>query len=373
MTAASNGKILRNILMFRKFPSSLRAFSTQSFVKEIPTGKQAKLVDTFNREHTYLRISIAERCNLRCQYCMPLEGVDLTPKPDLLTTSEIIQLAEIFANQGVNKIRLTGGEPLINKDLVYLIEKLKSLDGIETVALTTNAVTLSRHLPSLVSAGLDNVNISLDTLVPQKFAFIGRRPAATLQKVLKGVREAIDSPLKSVKLNTVVMKGVNDDEICDFVSLTKEDRISVRFLEFMPFSGNAWSKHKFIPYQAQISIIEEKFGKLSRQNDEQTSTSMNYTVEGHSGSIGFISSMSRNFCGGCNRLRLTHDGNLKMCLFGEDEVSLRDTLRDPSLSHDNENELVNVISAAVKRKKFSHGGEEEIKKGMKRPMILIGG
>ncbi|KAL5259407.1 hypothetical protein ACHWQZ_G009749 [Mnemiopsis leidyi] len=360
--------------MLRKLTQTIRAFSTQA-LGEIPVRQRANLVDSFNREHTYLRISITERCNLRCQYCMPLEGVDLTSSPELLTTKEILQLAGIFARQGVNKIRLTGGEPLINKDIVYLVEKLKDIDGIKTVALTTNGVTLARHLPGLINAGLDNVNISLDTLVPEKFEFIGRRPAATLSKVLKGIRAAIDSPLQSVKLNTVIMKGVNEDELCDFVALTTEDRISVRFLEFMPFSGNAWSQRKFIPYQAQIEIIEKHFGRLQRDDDERSSTSMNYSVDGHVGSIGFISSMSRNFCGGCNRLRLTHDGNLKVCLFGKDEVSLRDILRDEgsaSLSTKKEEELVSVIGAAVRRKNFSHGGIEEIKREMKRPMILIG-
>jgi len=327
------------------------------------------LQDTFGRQHTYLRISVSERCNLRCVYCMPEEGVTLTPSPSLLTNKVVIYLSTLFAKAGVNKIRLTGGEPTVNKSIVSLVSELKSIPGINDVSMTTNAVTLSRQLPALLKAGLDNVNISLDTLVPQKFAFITRRTPQTLKKVREGLEAALNSDIPSVKINVVVMQGFNEDELCDFADLTKDSRLSVRFLEYMPFNGNKWSNLKFIPYQEQKRVLEERFGPLLSVTDTPDSTSNNFRISNHVGSVGFISSMSRNFCGGCNRLRLTHDGNLKMCLFGKDEVSLRDLIRTDHTEED----LLSVIGGAVKRKKKSHGGEEEIIKQMKRPMIFIGG
>lgn len=327
------------------------------------------LEDTFGRKHTYLRISVSERCNLRCVYCMPEEGVTLTSSPSLLTTEEVIYLAKQFAKAGVNKIRLTGGEPTVNKSIVSIVRELKSIPGINDVSMTTNAVTLSRQLPALLEAGLTNVNISLDTLVPQKFAFITRRTPKTLKKVREGLEAALNSEISSVKINVVVMQGFNEDELCDFADLTKDSRLSVRFLEYMPFNGNKWSNLKFIPYQEQKRVLEERFGPLVSVTDTPDSTSNNFKISDHVGTVGFISSMSRNFCGGCNRLRLTHDGNLKVCLFGKDEVSLRDIIR----TEHTEEGLMSVIDRAVKRKKFSHGGEQEIIKQMSRPMIFIGG
>ncbi|KAL4237321.1 Molybdenum cofactor synthesis protein 1 [Mactra antiquata] len=327
------------------------------------------LTDTFGRQHTYLRISLSERCNLRCQYCMPEEGVELTTKEKLLSTDEILQLSELFVREGITKIRLTGGEPLVRKDLVNIIggmNELRSL-GLQSIAMTTNGVTLKRKLPDLRKAGLDLLNVSLDTLIPAKFEFITRRKG--WDRVMSGIDAAIEHGYNPVKVNCVVMRGVNEEEICDFVALTENKNIDVRFIEYMPFDGNKWNFKKMVPYDEMLKTIREQFSTLHRLNDQPNDTSKAYRVDGFKGQIGFITSMSEHFCGTCNRLRLTADGNLKVCLFGNSEVSLRDTLRNNTPPED----LLQVVSAAVKRKKKQHAGMLNLSKMKNRPMILIGG
>ncbi|XP_019083001.1 PREDICTED: cyclic pyranopterin monophosphate synthase, mitochondrial isoform X7 [Camelina sativa] len=204
------------------------------------------LIDSFGRLHTYLRISLTERCNLRCQYCMPSEGVELTPNSDLLSQSEIVRLAGLFVSAGVNKIRLTGGEPTVRKDIEEICMQLSSLKGLKNLAITTNGITLARKLPKLQECGLDSLNISLDTLVPAKFEFLTRRKGH--DRVMKSIDTAIELGYNPVKVNCVLMRGLNDDEICDFVDLTRDKPINVRFIEFMPFDGNVWNVKKLVPY-----------------------------------------------------------------------------------------------------------------------------
>lgn len=327
------------------------------------------LTDTFGRHHTYLRISLSERCNLRCQYCMPEEGVDLTPKEKLLSTEEILRLSEMFVQEGITKIRLTGGEPLVRKDLAHIIEGMNRLRpfGLQTIAMTTNGVTLARKLPLLKEAGLDLLNISLDTLIPAKFEFITRRKG--WDRVMNGIDTALDLGYDPVKVNCVVTRGVNEEEINDFVALTENKNIDIRFIEYMPFDGNKWNFKKMVPYQEMLKNIQERYPTVYRMSDLPNDTSKAYKVEGFKGQVGFITSMSEHFCGSCNRLRLTADGNLKVCLFGNSEVSLRDVLREDI----SEEELMQVVSAAVKRKKKQHAGVLNLSKMKNRPMILIGG
>lgn len=327
------------------------------------------LTDTFGRHHTYLRISLTERCNLRCQYCMPSEGVDLTPKQKLLSTGEIIQLSELFVKEGIKKIRLTGGEPLVRSDLVDIIGALNELrpHGLENIAMTTNGITLSRKLPQLKAHGLDSLNISIDTLIPAKFEFITRRKG--WDKVMKGIDTAIELGYGPVKVNCVVMRGVNEEEICDFVAYTEKKNVDIRFIEYMPFDGNKWNLKKMVPYHDMLQTIRTKFPDIQRISDRPNDTSKAYKIPGFEGQLGFITSMSEHFCGSCNRLRLTADGNLKVCLFGNSEVSLRDLIRNT----DDDNEILNVIGAAVKRKKKQHAGMLSLASMKNRPMILIGG
>ncbi|CAH3119144.1 unnamed protein product [Porites lobata] len=325
------------------------------------------LTDKFGRQHTYLRISLTERCNLRCQYCMPEDGVELTPNDELLKTDEIIALARLFVKEGVDKIRLTGGEPLVRKDIVELCEELGRIEGLKTLAMTTNGITLSRKLPQLKDAGLNLLNISLDTLVPQKFEFITRRKG--WHKVMESTDCALELGYDPVKVNCVVMRGMNEDEVCNFVSLTQNKPLDVRFIEYMPFDGNKWNLKKFVPYSEMLESISQKWPNIERLSDHPNDTSKAYRIPGFVGQIGFITSMSEHFCGSCNRLRITADGNLKVCLFGNSEVSLRDALRAGT----DEDQLLEIIGAAVGRKKKQHAGMFNIAKQKNRPMILIGG
>ncbi|KAM6355200.1 molybdenum cofactor biosynthesis protein 1 isoform 4-T7 [Podargus strigoides] len=337
------------------------------FLLEHASPFSAFLTDSFGRQHNYLRISLTEKCNLRCQYCMPEEGVQLTPKSELLTAQEIITLARLFVKAGVDKIRLTGGEPLIRPDVVDIVGQLYKLEGLKTIAVTTNGINLSRLLPRLKEAGLNAINISLDTLVPAKFEFIVRRKG--FHKVMEGIHKATELGYRPVKVNCVVMRGFNEDELLSFVDFTKDLPLDVRFIEYMPFDGNKWNFKKMVSYKEMLDTIKQRWPELEKLPCETSSTAKSYKVPHFQGQISFITSMSEHFCGSCNRLRITADGNLKVCLFGNSEVSLRDHLRSGA----SEEELVQIIGAAVSRKKKQHAGMFNISQMKNRPMILIGG
>ncbi|ANB11595.1 Molybdenum cofactor biosynthesis protein A [Sugiyamaella lignohabitans] len=327
------------------------------------------LTDTFGREHDYLRISISERCNLRCIYCMPEEGVELSPSADLLTKDEILKIAKLFVSQGVRKIRLTGGEPSVRKDFIDIVKGLGEIPGLEEIAITSNGIALGRKIPLLKQYGVTSLNLSLDTLVEGKFMIMTRR--AGLSKVLNTLDQALRQGIPKVKLNVVVMKGVNDDEILDFVRIAKEKPVEVRFIEYMPFSGNKWSTEKMVSYHDMLSLIHSQYPSLTQVAASRGDTAKIFTdPRGHfAGKVGFITSMTSHFCGSCNRLRITSDGNLKVCLFGNTEVSLRDMVRKGASDH----ELLEIIGSAVKNKKAKHAGIGELEKMENRPMILIGG
>ncbi|KAF6830203.1 molybdenum cofactor biosynthesis protein 1 B [Colletotrichum plurivorum] len=366
------------------------------------------LTDNFHRQHDYLRISVTERCNLRCVYCMPEEGVPLSPARELLTTPEIVLLSSVFVSQGVTKIRLTGGEPTVRRDIVPLMHQIGALrpHGLKELCLTTNGLSLHRKLDSMVEAGLTGVNLSLDTLDPHMFTIMTRRNG------FEAVKKSIDRIFElnrhgagiKFKINCVVMRGRNDHEVVPFVEMTRDKDVEVRFIEYMPFDGNKWNKGKMLGYAEMLDVIRERFPTLEKVQDHKNDTSKTWRVPGHAGKIGFITSMTHNFCGTCNRLRITSDGNLKVCLFGNTEVSLRDILRksnggDPidekafeamkQIEMDrrqgladkekplgaalNEAELLDVIGMAVKRKKEKHAGIGELEHMKNRPMILIVG
>lgn len=333
----------------------------------------------------------------------------MSPNKDILTTAEIYYLSALFVNQGVNKIRLTGGEPTVRKDIVPLMQQIGSLrrNGLKELALTTNAISLHRKLDAMVEAGLTGVNISLDTLDPFEFQLLTRRQG--FDAVMKSINRIQDMNKAGagikLKINAVVMRGLNDHQIMPFVEKTRDEDIEVRFIEYMPFDGNKWSKKKMLPYSEMLDIIRQKYPEVSRLRDAKNDTSKTWQVPGFKGRIGFITSMTHNFCGTCNRLRITSDGNLKVCLHGNTEVSLRDILREDNngepmdeaafeairkleldrrkpndLKFDGEEgwmskeqQLLDVIGAAVKRKKAKHAGIGELENMKNRPMILIGG
>ena len=296
---------------------------------------------------------------------MPAEGVPLKPRDEILTYEELVRLSTIFLRLGVNKIRLTGGEPLVRKDILPFVAQIGALDGLKSLAITTNGLLLSKRLDALKKGGLTHLNISLDTLRPDRFWEITRRKG--LDKVMTAIDDSIAAGFRP-KVNFVVLRGFNDDELVDFAMLTRDRDMEVRFIEYMPFDGNEWSIGKFMPYDEALTIIREGV-PLERIEDGPHETAKTYRAEGHVGTIGFISSMSDNFCSGCNRLRITADGNLKVCLFGQAEVSLRDRMRAAAT----DDQIIQTIRDAVLRKKAAHAGMTELAKLPNRPMILIGG
>uniref|UniRef100_A0A0N5BQN3 Elp3 domain-containing protein n=1 Tax=Strongyloides papillosus TaxID=174720 RepID=A0A0N5BQN3_STREA len=323
------------------------------------------LTDSFGRHHDYLRISLTEKCNLRCRYCMPEEGVPLTPKENLLTNDEIITLVKIFEKNGVSKIRLTGGEPTLRSNLSQLIHDIRCIKGIKSVGITSNGITLSHQLPDLVKSGLTHINISLDTLDPNKYMILSRRNG--FSKVIKSIKLA-QKFFPYVKLNIVVMKDINDNEIIDFVKMTKHENLDVRFIEYMPFGGNKFDIKKMIPSKDLLIMIDDAIDEMIIKDvDDKNDTSKGYYIKGWKGKFGFISSMSDHFCGTCNRLRITADGSLKVCLHENTEVSLRNLLRKGN----NISLIEDVIEKAVKGKKFKHADVNILKNLKNRPMILI--
>lgn len=330
------------------------------------TSDERVLSDGFGRFHTYLRISLVERCNLRCRYCMPEEDPEWTPDDQILTTAEVTRLARLFVDEGITKIRLTGGEPLLRSDIETIAEAIGPLPGLETLAITTNGLLLPKKFDRLQRAGLNLLNISLDTLQPDRFQEVTQRRGFDL--VLQAIDEALDRGYAPLKINCVVMRGVNDDEVIDFVAWTRDKPLEVRFIEFMPFDGNRWDDTHLVPYQELIDQIHQHY-PLVRQQDGPNDTSKTYRVPGFQGTIGFITSMTDPFCEGCNRLRITADGHLKVCLFGRREVSLRDAMRDGASDDD----LRDIISAAVGRKHARHAGMHHLAQMKNRPMITIGG
>lgn len=359
------------MLLRRLYSTGLRT-TTQSSRSRWSAIKNAKpithfLTDNYNRKHDYLRISITERCNLRCMYCMPEEGVPLQPDSHILTTDEIITIAEMFVKQGVKKIRLTGGEPTVRKDILEIMERLNHIEGLKEICITSNGIALNRKLPKLANSGLTSLNLSLDTLVEGKFTLITRRNG--LSNVLKSLETALKLGIPKVKLNVVVVRGLNDDEILNFVKLAQHYPLEVRFIEYMPFDGNKWELEKVISFEEIINIIKTKHPSIEQLTHKYGETSKIFQIQGFKGRLGFITSMTADFCSDCTRLRITSDGNLKVCLFGNDEVSIRDLIRTGA----QESEILEVIGTAVKGKKEKHAGLDELPKMANRPMILIGG
>ncbi|MXV16069.1 GTP 3',8-cyclase MoaA [Hufsiella ginkgonis] len=279
------------------------------------------ITDTFNRIHTYLRISLTDHCNLRCSYCMPGEDQVFAPSSRLMQTHEIIQLAGIFVKAGVTKIRLTGGEPLVRKDAGDVIMGLAQLPV--SLSITTNATRIHEHIEVLEKAKVRSVNISLDTLDADKFSIITKRNY--FHEVIRNISLLLARGFH-VKVNVVMMKGVNDMEIPDFIRWTKNEPVHVRFIEFMPFDGNRWSSRQVITWQQILQKVSEHENVIALPTDAHD-TAKTYTIPGHAGTFSVISTMSAPFCGSCNRMRLTADGKMKNCLFSTHETDLLQALR----------------------------------------------
>lgn len=324
------------------------------------------IVDSFHRPINYLRVSVTDRCNLRCVYCMPLEGIDTLSHTDILRYEEIVKVATAAAEMGINKVRLTGGEPLVRANLPELVNMLSDISGLDDLSLTTNGILLSQYADDLKAAGLNRVNISLDSLDPEKYTRITR--LGSLPDVYKGIESARSAELRPVKINMVVMRSINDDEILDFARRTINEEWHVRFIEFMPVGHNDQNDSNPFISIAEIANRIETLGRLQPHRLDGNGPAKYYRLPDAKGTIGFISPISEHFCFQCNRLRLTADGKLRPCLLSDDEIDLREPLRQGAFVDD----LKGIIQQAIDSKPECH----RLKLGTtarNRSMCQIGG
>jgi cyclic pyranopterin phosphate synthase len=379
LSPSRSGRYTRTVDAFRlpvRNPLTPRALAP-SEVGLQPAGEARAqgLFDRYGRSHGYLRISVIEKCNLRCRYCMPEEGVPPLAKNEVLSFEEIERLAALFVRLGVTKIRLTGGEPLVRRDVDILVARLGALKrhGLKRLAMTSNALLLEQHIPALLSGGLDALNLSLDTLRPERFRNITLRDGCA--ETIRAIHAAVDAGFDKVKVNAVVMAGVNDDELVDLArAFARERPIEVRYIEYMPFEGNHWGRDlRMLPASEIRARLERELTLVPRGLGE---TARVYEVrEGDRvwpGAVGIISSMSEPFCGTCNRTRLTADGHFRWCLLDEGEVDLRGPLRAGASDDD----LAGIIEEGLSRKKPGHAPAEELIAAQAhggRSMIRIGG
>lgn len=318
--------------------------------------------DTLGRNINYLRISVTDRCNLRCMYCMPEEGICKKEHLDILKLEEIYTIVKACSELGINKVRITGGEPLVRKGLTGLIQQISELPGIQDLAMTTNGLLLPQYAKQLKEAGLNRVNISLDTMAADKYEYITR--GGKLSDVMAGIHAALEAGLQPIKLNTVLIGGFNDDEIESFVKLTLDKNIDVRFIELMPIgqAGN-WAKKHFI---SNSQVLERVPDLEPVQSQDPSSPAQYYKLAGALGKVGLINPISHAFCGSCNRIRLTADGKLKPCLHSEEELDVKEALRKG-------NNIEEVIKAAIGSKPMEHGLNTLNNKPIERDMYRIGG
>lgn len=325
------------------------------------------LTDGCKRRIDYLRLSVTDRCNLRCAYCMPAEGVPKLHHDEMLRYEEILRLARIAVAMGISKIRITGGEPLVRKDIVYLCRSIARIPGLSSLSLTTNGVLLADYAEELARAGIQRVNVSLDTLNRERYFAITRRDA--FLEVWRGIEAAQRSGLRPVKLNVVVMQGVNDDEIEDLARLTLSHPFHVRFIEFMPFKSDEFER-RFLSGEEILTRIQA-VGPLEDARSRNSNGPARYLrFHGGIGKIGLISPISHHFCPTCNRLRLTSDGKLRTCLFASQETDLRTIMRDGATDE----AIMHCIRGAVADKPKEHALDSEVfRKCIGRPMVSIGG
>jgi len=283
------------------------------------------LIDNHGREVNYLRLAVTDRCNLRCFYCMPAEGIEYMPKSALMSYEEMLKLVRLFSEMGINKVRITGGEPFVRKDLWSFLENLSSIEAIHDITITTNGLLTLPYISKFKSIGITSVNLSLDSLDAERFKKITRRDE--LDKVLASLESLLEHGINT-KINCVLMAGMNEMDIIPFIELTKNKNVNVRFIEEMPFNGSPQHSPSIEwNYKKILSHIESHYTSIEKLKDSKYSTSLNYKAADHLGSFGVIPAFSRTFCGSCNRLRLTAQGNIKTCLYGGDVLNVKDLLR----------------------------------------------
>lgn len=323
--------------------------NNQGITSNNPSGSVLPLIDGFNRVHNNLRISVTDRCNLRCVYCMP-EDVTFMEKSELLTFEEITRFVQAASRLGVNKLRLTGGEPLLRKDLHRLVEMLINIEGVTDLGLTTNGLLLAQQAVPLFQSGLDRLNLSLDTLDPHRFEILSRRSGLDL--VLKGIEKAQEAGFQRIKVNAVIIRGINDVDVVPLARYAREQDLEMRYIEYMPIGAESWERRKCYFAHEMIEQLEEAFGPLLPADDyDPRNPAIELKFADGIGRVGMIASVSRPFCRSCNRIRLTADGKLRNCLFALTEDDVKPLLRSASLS---ELELEAIIRRNVASKWEGH-------------------
>jgi cyclic pyranopterin phosphate synthase len=325
------------------------------------------IIDQFERTFNYLRIAINEQCNLHCIYCMPEEGIAFRKEEKLLSTNEIKRVLTIVAKMGVNKIRFTGGEPLLRSDLIELIQFANDQKGVRSTHITTNGLLLRKNIYQLEAAGLSGINISLDTLDRTKFKKITRRDG--LQSVLDGIDAALDSAVPYIKINVVALREFNDDELLDFAAFTKDHPVTVRFIELMPFDAHQiWKTGKFYGAEKIVSDLKKLNGELETAEGSRTEHHI-FKIKGHKGKIAVIPAYTRSLCGQCNCIRITADGKLMNCLYSHEEMNIRDTLRGGAAKKG----IEKMIRSSIWKKPIDGWTAQKIGKDSRESMTQIGG
>lgn len=326
------------------------------------------LIDNHNRVINYLRLAITDRCNLRCNYCMPAQGINFAKRSDLFTMEELCQLSSIMVSQGIDKIRLTGGEPFVRKDIMILFRHLASLEGLKEISVTTNATLIGPYIDELEVLGIKDVNLSMDAITKDTFERITRRKQFDV--VYENMLRLIEKDF-NLRVNCIVLEGQNEKEILPMLELTKYHKLSVRFLEEMPFNGGSkeFSKIKW-DYKAIYEHISNHFKGIEKLESPTTSTSVNYKIPGYAGSFGIIPSFSRTFCGSCNRLRISATGDVITCLYGKPRMNIRELLRQEKGSSKIMAEIERAIGS---RSKTGFEEQQRYEDVFKNSMTSIGG
>lgn len=326
------------------------------------------LIDNHHREINYLRLAVTDRCNLRCNYCMPSEGIDFAKSDKLLSIDELKKVSTILVAQGIDKIRITGGEPFVRKDLMVLLRHLTTLKGLKDISVTTNATLIGPHIDELKALGINNINVSLDAIDKKTFERITRRDQydSVHGNLIRLISEGFN-----VRINFIVLEGQNEQDIIPVLELAKRYPVSVRFLEEMPFNGGSKSFQKIKwDYKTILGHVEKHFPRYHKLESPKTSTSINYQIEGHQGTFGLIPSFSRTFCGSCNRLRITATGDVITCLYGKPKANLRQLIRS-----DNSEHVIreSILEAVGNRAKTGFEAQQEHTNVFDSSMTSIGG
>ncbi len=331
-----------------------------------------QLIDSFGRVHKDLRISLTDKCNLRCSYCMPEDFNLWIPSKDHLTTPELVEVIKIAVDCGITEIRLTGGEPLIRPDIVEIVAQINEIKNPPEISMTTNGLALAKKAEELVDAGLKRINVSLDTLQADRFMEITKRNR--IQDVFKGIEAAKKSGLKPIKINSVLLRGINDDEAPALVKWALESELELRFIEQMPLdAGNAWSRNNFITADEIFDSLKNIYN-LSAVPTRGSAPAEKFLINGGPQYVGIIASISKPFCGSCDRLRLTSDGQIRSCLFSRTESNLRDILRSNQLNNEEKvTKITSVLQQTVKDKLAGHQINLPTFIKPQRPMSAIGG